>query len=421
MYRKNNCKFLLPLSYIVQKTTKLLRAKTTTTTMMHAYSIRRFLAIISVIGTVAIVNVNAFSVGSTNKNNSSARSSSSNSIGDNYADDDAEPQQEQQEQTERNFIEITSLNVQKQSLPASFIESWPTWVLETDGSLERIPDSDDNNGFVSPTSIDSLWQPIDLIRPKMKLALGVHIRNGSIRHVFPALDISYDGSSKHRNRGMCSIPRAYTWVDFGFVNSMGDYNRYELRVSSKKNNGKSSSSEDENENEDDDENEDEKWQQLLSSSSISDNEVMSKAIERAVICLAENDGSINDLDGSHIIHVILNDDDDDADEQIAVEIPKSNHELKVSMVEKWGNNNKIENESLDEVEVGILQVNVMTTMSGSESEYLPDVYKPLYNDESLRNPLYKNYKKNLKETKQAQAEAAAEEVQAQKQDTKEEL
>ena len=382
--------------------------------MMLSSSIRRSLALISVItGTVAIVNVNAFSVGSTSNdnNNSSARSSSVNSIGD---DGGVEPQL-QQEQTERNFIEITSLNVQAQSLPASFIDSWPTWVLETDGSLERIPDdSDEYNGFVTPTSIDSLWQPIDLIRPKMKLALGIHIRNGSIRHVFPALDISY-GKHQHRNRGMCSVPRAYTWVDFGFVNSMGDYNRYELRVSSKKNKGKSSNNEDEDDNENDDENDDEgqaeeKWEQLLSSSSISDTEIMSKAIERAVICLAENDSSINDLDGSHIFHVILNDDDND-DATTTVEIPKSNHELKVTMVEKWGNSNKIENESVDEVEVGILQVNVMTTMSGSESDYLPDVYKPLYNDESLRNPLYKNYKKRVQKTKQAQAEAAAEEVQ----------
>ena len=195
---------------------------------------------------------------------------------------------------------------------------------------------------------------------------------------------------------------------------MGDYNRYELRVSSKKNKGKSSNNEDddENENEKDDEgNAEEKWEQLLSSSSISDTEIMSKAIERAVICLAENDSSINDLDGSHIFHVILNDDDNDNDATTTVEIPKSNHELKVTMVEKWGNSNKIENESVDEVEVGILQVNVMTTMSGSESDYLPDVYKPLYNDESLRNPLYKNYKKRVQKTKQAQAEAAAEEVQ----------
>ncbi|OEU23620.1 hypothetical protein FRACYDRAFT_267567 [Fragilariopsis cylindrus CCMP1102] len=372
--------------------------------MMLSYSIRRFLAIISVIGTVTIVNVNAFSVGSTSNdnNNSSARSSSVNSIGD---DGGVEPQL-QQEQTERNFIEITSLNVQAQSLPASFIDNWPTWVLETDGSLERIPDSsDEDNGFVTPTSIDSLWQPIDLIRPKMKLALGIHIRNGSIRHVFPALDISYDGN-QHRNRGMCSVPRALY---------MGKSN---------------SDNEDENENDNDDENDDEgkaeteKWEQLLSSSSISDTEIMSKAIERAVICLAENDSSINDLDGSHIFHVILNDNDNDND-ATTVEIPKSNHELKVTMVEKWGNSNKIENESVDEVEVGILQVNVMTTMSGSESDYLPDVYKPLYNDESLRNPLYKNYKKRVQKTKQAQAEAAAEEVQQaqkkQQQDSTEEL
>jgi hypothetical protein len=59
-----------------------------------------------------------------------------------------------------------------QKLPASMVAHWPTWVLDKNGQMVHIPDSD---GFVSPTSIDELWQPVDLQSPKMRLAVGLHV------------------------------------------------------------------------------------------------------------------------------------------------------------------------------------------------------------------------------------------------------
>lgn len=59
-----------------------------------------------------------------------------------------------------------------QKLPASMVAHWPTWVLDTDGTMLPIPDSD---GFVPPTSIDELWQPVDLQSPQMRLAVGLHV------------------------------------------------------------------------------------------------------------------------------------------------------------------------------------------------------------------------------------------------------
>ena len=274
----------------------------------------------------------------------------------------------------RNFVEIKNFNDgRKESLPASFIERWPNWFLESDGKLSRIPDeeSGDGNGFVTPTSIDQLYQPIDLKRPEMKLAVGIHVRSGTIRHVMPSLDITY-GNGLHRNRGLCSVPLAYTWVDFGFINSMGNYNRYQLRVSSKKR-GDSN-----------DDGDDEKWDEL---SSLPGG-VISKAIERAIVCLAEAES--DDLgSGSHIIHVAL-------DDSKVIEMPKSKNDLQVTIVE-------IGDEDEEDVDVGILEVAIITTMSGSESEYLPDAYKPLYADESLRNPLYAKFKKRTKERKQEES------------------
>ena len=263
----------------------------------------------------------------------------------------------------RPFVEITNLG-SKESLPASFIQRWPNWSLETDGSLSRIPDEETENGFVTPTSVEELYQPVDLIRPEMKLALGIHVRSGQIRHVMPSLDVSY-GNGMHRNRGLCSVPLAYTWVDFGYLNSLADFSSYEFRVSSKKH----VSSE---------EIDPEEWNRIFSLPG----DAINTALERAIVCLAEIDS--DELgSGSHIVHVALDDSE-------VAEIPKTKNVLQATLVE-------VGDEGEEDIDIGILEVAVVATMSGSDSEYLPDVYKPLFSDESLRNPLYAKFKKRKEE------------------------
>ena len=74
----------------------------------------------------------------------------------------------------RGFVQLTNPigGGADQSLPASFVRDWPTWILDLDGSLSKIPDDD---GFVQPASIDELWQPVDLKKPELRLALGLHV------------------------------------------------------------------------------------------------------------------------------------------------------------------------------------------------------------------------------------------------------
>lgn len=75
----------------------------------------------------------------------------------------------------RAFIDLVNpidMEAAPQKLPASMVAYWPTWVLDKDGKMVHIPDSD---GFVSPSSIDELWQPIDLQYPEMRLAVGLHV------------------------------------------------------------------------------------------------------------------------------------------------------------------------------------------------------------------------------------------------------
>lgn len=265
------------------------------------------------------------------------------------------------------------------------MERWPNWFLETDGTLSKIADEETGEGFVTPTSIDTLFQPIDLKRPEMKLALGIHVRSGQIRHVMPSLDISYE-NGLHRNRGLCSVPLAYRWVDFGFLNSLNGYSRYELRVASKKRVG---SEEDE-----------EKWDRISSLPG----DVMKEAIERAIVCLAEVDEE--DLgSGSHIIHVAL-------DDSKVLEVPKAKNDLQATLVE-------IRGEGEEDADIGILDVAILTTMAGSASEYLPEVYKPLYANESYRNPLYEKFKE--RKEKREQEDLQERKAKLEQQDSKKEL
>lgn len=184
----------------------------------------------------------------------------------------------------------------------------------------------------------------------MKLSLGLHIRSGELRHAMPAVDISY--GNEHRNRGLCSVPIAHSWVDFHSLG--GDWEHLELVISSKKRDGE--------------------WTQL----SISKEGAISAAIERALLFLSQTPPDAM-AEGSHLLNVILDGD--------AMDVPKTNHEMRVTLTE-------------DEHLIGSLQVAVSASMSGSDSDYLPDVYRDLYFDESFQNPRYVQHKKRREEQNQ---------------------
>lgn len=258
----------------------------------------------------------------------------------------------------RQFVQFTNpINTRvQQSIPASFVRDWSTWVLDENGILSKIPDDD---GFVQPSSIDELWQPVDLKRPEIKLALGLHIREGVIRHVMPAVDLSFGGGT-HRNRGVCSVPRAHSWIDFSL--SLDEWESYKIVLSAKEDKA------------------DPGWTELLSSQPGD----IAMAIERATLCLSEaapdEFGS-----GSHIMNVVLTNSEKAAEN---LECPRN--EMKVIMED---------DDFIDDAQEpsGALQVVISPSIAGSESNYLPDAYKALYEDESLRNPLYEAFKKRQEE------------------------
>jgi hypothetical protein len=233
--------------------------------------------------------------------------------------------------------------------------------------------------------MDELWQPVDLKRPVMRLALGVHVyvekrkstvawicgdlsshpicfllahrsRNGEIRHLMPSVDLCF-GSGLHRNRGLCSVPRAHAWIDF--TTSLDEWENYRIVASEKKMT----------------DDVDESWATIGSTEAG----VITDALERTMVCLAES--APDEMgEGSHFINVPL-----ECKESDALECPKTGYELRAIL----DDDDFLESPA---PAPGVLQVAVSASMAGSESQYLPDTYKSLYNDETLRNPLYEKFK-----------------------------
>ena len=106
---------------------------------------------------------------------------------------------------------------QPQMLPAAHCTSWPVWTCElnaVDGQILQQVDNDAQDGWVNPTSFDSLFYPSDLPLPLARPAIGVVMANGSPRYLMPSVVLTLETPSKMwRNRGLCSIPRASAWID----------------------------------------------------------------------------------------------------------------------------------------------------------------------------------------------------------------
>ena len=116
----------------------------------------------------------------------------------------------------------TVLPFQAQTLPLEYCSSWPIWVTKPQGAVpvSRVPTPalGDELGttWAPPAAFEQLWLPEDLPLPTARLAIGMVLRNGEPRYIFPTLDTYVDtGTALWRNRGMNSVPIAKSWLHFG--------------------------------------------------------------------------------------------------------------------------------------------------------------------------------------------------------------
>jgi len=244
----------------------------------------------------------------------------------------------------------------------------------------------------------------------------------------PAVDISYtDG--RHRNRGLCSVPRAYQWIEYSHGVAFWVQNLV-LKGWKHKMKKKSSNNADNDGGEMSDDRDDDDKEEWIQVGSISSGSTLVKAIERVQYALAD-DPPAELGDGSHIIHVLLDDrshEDDgttttsttskeecsatsSSSSSYRFESPRVGYELCVVLQEEdtkeeeqimtvGGNSLPYEKVNVH----GILHVGISATMAGSESEYLPNAYRPLYEDLSLRNPLYEKYRQRRRMQQQQEEE-----------------
>lgn len=125
----------------------------------------------------------------------------------------------------RDFIHIRGHN-HLQRLPSEMASSWQTWTLNANaGSLVPVENHISSEGWVNPTSYGSLYLPADLPLPSVRPAVGFGISNGVARYLMPSVVLTLDTPSKTwRNRGICTLPRAWAWIDL-FAENTPDLHR----------------------------------------------------------------------------------------------------------------------------------------------------------------------------------------------------
>mmetsp|Transcript_39689 Transcript_39689/g.119254 ORF Transcript_39689/g.119254 Transcript_39689/m.119254 type:complete len:331 (-) Transcript_39689:77-1069(-) len=294
---------------------------------------------------------------------------------------------------------------QTQTLPSNYIRSFPRWFAESlrkdegEGededeqqniAVERLRTAGDDT-FVDPTSTTELWWPSDVTRIQVRPALDVLMKGGTPNYALAGLNarcFSADGTA-WRNWGMHSQPLAAQWTSFG-ISVEGRF-RVECFL------GKAGGAEENGGGDDDDGQDsgqsDEKnyeWERLFPGSlgSLDDTssahlmfgaERMKKVVESLGIFLSGIDENSPLSDGFHVVSFPLTKD--------WIELPEFEEDegitgYKLSCLATAEPDAKallgMDDGLLEMTATSVLDIDVSKTSSGSESEYLPDSYRPLY-------------------------------------------
>ena len=105
------------------------------------------------------------------------------------------------------------------------VMNWPVWMAASDGSqvtcVAGTVAEDMEASWVNPLTFEQLWLPDGLALPAARLALGAVLKNGVPRYLFPCLETvvssETSGIRVWHNRGLNSLPLGKTWLTFGDV------------------------------------------------------------------------------------------------------------------------------------------------------------------------------------------------------------
>lgn len=259
-------------------------------------------------------------------------------------------------------------------LPVGMARGFPKWILaegEDVGGAELRPmynseSYGEEDGWVDPFSFEELWLPSDLPPPVMKPSLSCVAKDGQIRYLMPALDLSVQAGGKlWWNRGMNSIPLAARWMDVNAVNiaslnlvgfAQGGYESAKVSMQI--------------EGEDKPKDDPGTWVKMFQCPA---NEAMLELVET----LAGPAGSVIGS-GFHVVHIPLK-------SHSLLEAPETGSRMRVFLTDASFERSQpqtIEYSAEFEFDSGEgyseLDILVRAAASGSKSEYLPKVYKELY-------------------------------------------
>ena len=120
-------------------------------------------------------------------------------------------------------ITIGSSSFTQQSLPLAYVQSWPVWMASGAGEVTLLPGTgasaeEEEGGWVAPHAFEQLWMPQDLPPLDARAAIGVVLKNGEPRYIFPCVEATVTrGNCVWHNRGLNTLPLAKTWLAFGDV------------------------------------------------------------------------------------------------------------------------------------------------------------------------------------------------------------
>jgi len=278
-----------------------------------------------------------------------------------------------------------------QKLPGSYVKTFTRWSVEEISSdsptLQRLPTEGDDS-FVNPTSTEEVWWPMDLKKLQVRPCLDVLMQNGQPKYAMAGLTVrvpenaSGDGVD-WRNYGLNSQPLAGQWTTFAFAVEGGF--RVECFVGT---NDAETPTETKDASKDDSTMLYERifpgdlgaLNERPSAHAMFASERMSEALESLGVFLSGIDDSSPLSNGFHLVSFPLTRATDDW-----IELPKLKSEkgytlLCVATAEPDAEKLLEMDEGLVQLTAtSVLQVDVLPTASGSESEYLPASYKPLYN------------------------------------------
>lgn len=263
-------------------------------------------------------------------------------------------------------IAIGTADLSAQSLPLGYVTSWPLWMAsaEDSGGVERLSTEGDEGGWCNPLAFEQLWLPTDLPLPTGQFALGCVLKDAVPRYFFPCLQTSIttpsDKAQEWHNRGLNSVPMAKTWLPFGEVPVES------LRLSCYRSALSGQGGDDDEEEASDDEQTTAEWEQVLPLTGVS------KAVDAIFEIVADAPDELGD--GFAYLVVPL---EDCALPPSAI-APGQRLRLFLSDVDATPTALDPEDRESWVWNRGEVDLEIYNVAAGSESEFLPAAYEPLY-------------------------------------------